>query len=57
MSENEAYERYDEFLDEVYPMVEFGALSYTPSEVLKAVDPIAYREGFLDFEMDREESE
>jgi hypothetical protein len=49
--------RYDEFLDEFCPVVEIGALTYLASQVLKAVDPIAYRIGlqeFLDFENENE---
>lgn len=50
--EQENRERYDEFLNEFCPVVEIGALKYDASEVLKAVDPIAYRIGmqeYLDF--------
>lgn len=42
-------DRFDEFLDEVTePMVIFG-MTYTVSDVLRNVDPIAYRECFLDW--------
>lgn len=40
---------YDELLDEVYEVVKFGTLEYQASTVLKEVDPIAYRQGLLDF--------
>lgn len=43
-------ERYDDLLDEIYPPITFGRMSYSPSEVLKAVDPVAYRCGMADFE-------
>jgi len=33
---------FDEFLDDSNPLCQIGELSYLPSEVLKAVDPIAY---------------
>lgn len=33
---------YDEMLDECYPDYEIGDLSYTASQVLKEVDPVAY---------------
>ena len=44
-----AEEMYDEMLDECNDMVRIGTLEYTPSYVLKEVDPIAYREGFLEY--------
>ena len=47
-TEQEAYEAYDEYLDE-QPDVIIGSLSYAPSRVLKLVDPTAYRCGFSDF--------
>lgn len=47
-NEQQAYEAYDEYLDE-QPDVIIGSLSYPPSRVLKAIDPVAYRCGFNDF--------
>jgi len=47
-TEQEAYEAYDEYLDE-QPDVVIGSLSYPPSRVLKLVDPTAYRVGFSEF--------
>ena len=44
-----AEEMYDEMLDDCNDMVRIGTLEYTPSQVLKEVDPIAYREVFLEF--------
>lgn len=44
----EAEESYDEILDQS-GMVGIGSLSYAPSQVLRAVDPIAYRTGLLDY--------
>ena len=44
-----AEDLYDEMLDECNEMVRIGILEYTPSQVLKEVDPIAYREGFLEY--------
>ena len=52
--EQELYNRYDEMLDECYPLVKFGQLEYLPSRVLIAIDPIAYRCGFNDW-LDSEE--
>ena len=39
---------YDKYLDD-WGVVQIGSGSYTPSSVLKRVDPIAYREGFLEY--------
>ncbi len=49
MSEYEALEAYDDFLDEVYGDVRIGGLEYSHSNALKNVDPIAYRCGFNDW--------
>lgn len=57
ISETEAYARYEDMLDEVHGDVELGDLVYSPSAVLKAVDPIAYRCGFTDFVDSLEEDE
>ena len=40
---------FDDMLDECYPVVKFGCLEYMPSQVLKEVDPIAYREEYLTY--------
>ena len=40
---------YDQMLDELNDEIRIGSLRYTPSDVLKAVDPIAYEQGFLDY--------
>lgn len=53
MERNDAF---DEMLDEIYPVVQFGNLTYSPSEVLAAVDPIAYRCAVADFEDSEDES-
>ena len=47
--EDEQYLSYDDFLDEVYPEIKIGYLVYMPSQVLKAVDPVAYEQGFQDY--------
>ena len=52
--EQELYGRYNEMLDECYPLVKFGELEYLPSRVLKEIDPIAYQCGFNDW-VDSEE--
>lgn len=38
---------FNDHFDECFPDVRFGALTYSPSDVLKSTDPIAYREEFL----------
>ena len=50
--EKEKYteEDYDNMLDECYPEVCMGSLSWSPSYVLKELDPIAYNCGFSDFQ-------
>ena len=49
-------ERFDELLDEAGP-IKIGSLEYMPSDVLKAVDPIAYRVGLSDYESFEEEND
>jgi hypothetical protein len=48
LTEIQAYEMYDEMLDECSE-VKIGCLNYSASYVLQKVDPIAYRCGFNDF--------
>lgn len=50
-------EQFDELLNETNPIVRIGILEYLPSEVLKAVDPIAYRVSLSDMESFEEEEE
>ncbi len=40
---------YDQMLDETNEQIVIGNLLYAPSDVLKAVDPIAYEQGFYDY--------
>lgn len=47
--EHEAKEQYNEFLDEAYGEVDVAGYSYMTSQLLEEVDPIAWREGFLDW--------
>ena len=42
-------EQFDELLDESIPEIEIGNLTYSPSYVLKNVDPVAYRCSLNDF--------
>jgi hypothetical protein len=41
---------WDQLLDEVYPCFYLGSSVFMPSQILKTLDPIMYREGLLDFE-------
>lgn len=47
--EIDLYERYDEMLDDCYEIIRIGTMEYCPSNVLREVDPIAYRCGFNDW--------
>ena len=42
-------DQFDESLDESIPEIEIGCLTYSPSHVLKNVDPVAYRCSLNDF--------
>ena len=46
---------YDDMLDECTPMVQIGTLEYSPSQVLKAVDEVAYELGFGEYVDSRRE--
>lgn len=48
ITEDQALEMYDDLLDDDGP-VHIGTLSYPASEVLRRVDPTAYRTGFNDY--------
>jgi hypothetical protein len=49
INEDDAIEAFEDMLNDSYPLVKFGNLSYSPSEVLKRVDPTAYRCEFVDW--------
>jgi hypothetical protein len=49
MTELELEEMWDEMLDEGQDLIRIGNMSYLPSQVLKAVDPIAYRIGKYEY--------
>jgi len=55
ISEREAYERYDEMIDECYGDIKILGLAYRHSDVLKDFDAIAYRCGFSDYAASLEE--
>ena len=48
-TEYEAYKMYDEYLDEVQGEVVLFGMTYNASDVLRNVDPIAYKVGFSDW--------
>ena len=52
LDEEDFVKDYDNMLDEVHGEVCFGELRYQASYVLKEVDPIAYRQGLLDYVFD-----
>ena len=55
ITELEAYEMYDQMLDECHPMVDVCGYTYDPSRALKELDPTAYRCGFSDYFANMEE--
>lgn len=48
-SESVLAEQMDELMDESLPVVIIAGYSYSPSQALKAVDPIAYRQEVLTY--------
>ena len=50
MTQEITTEMYDEFLDEIYGEIKLGYLTFSPSEIIKTLDPIAYRVGMSDYE-------
>lgn len=48
-SDSNLHDQYDTMLDECHDEVRIGTLTYSPSATLKAVDPTAYRCGFVDW--------
>jgi hypothetical protein len=49
MSESEAKDNYDAFLNDCYDVVTIGYSEFYPADILKNCDPIAYRCGFADY--------
>ena len=50
MSDDELKEQYDELLDEIYGEVKLGNLTFSPSRIIRELDPIAYRTGLGEYE-------
>jgi hypothetical protein len=43
ISDTELVDMHDDMLDELYPMITMGTLSWSPAYVLRNLDPIAHR--------------
>ena len=41
---------YDDLLNDCYGEIKLGNLVFSPAEIIKRLDPIAYHQGLLDFE-------
>lgn len=50
MSDRELEEMYDEILNDSYGEIKLGYLTFSPADIIKNCDPIAYRVGLSDFE-------
>ena len=48
ITEYEAFKMYDECFDEG-GLIKIGNLTFEPSQIVKQLDPVAYRVGFNDF--------
>jgi hypothetical protein len=48
ITEAQAYDMYNDFIDEGGPVIVHG-MEFEASRALKALDPIAYRVGFSDY--------
>lgn len=57
MKRTEQTDRFDEFFDDIMPPITIGQLEYAASNVLKEVDPVAYRQEFLAWLDDEDEEE
>ena len=43
-------DEFSDWIDSIYPEVTIGSLTFSPSEVMKELDPISYRCGKSDYE-------
>lgn len=48
-TESDMESQFDEMLDDVYGVVKIGGYEYDTSRALKEVDPVAYRQGYLEY--------
>ena len=46
---------FDEMLDECYPSVQIGGITFYPSNIVEKCDPIAYNVWLSDWEADTED--
>lgn len=49
LDDDDMHDRYDEWINDVHGNVSIGNATFSPSDILKELDPIAYRAGFSDF--------
>ena len=49
VSEWELEEQFEDMLNDVYPMIEIVGMYFESGTALKELDPIAFREAFLDY--------
>jgi len=56
ITQHEAYERYNDMIDECVELINIFGMKYNPSRVLSEIDPIAYECGFDEW-CDGEEQE
>lgn len=43
-------DEFSDWIDSIYPEVTIGSLTFSPSDIMKELDPIAYRCGKSDYE-------
>lgn len=48
IKEWEAKAQYNEWLNEIYPVVTLGYGEFLPSDIIRELDPIMYEAGFTD---------
>ena len=46
---SETVAAYDDMLDEVYTWSDVAGINFAPSDILRELDPIAYKCGWLDW--------
>lgn len=50
-------ENLDQMLDDLYPEVQIGSLTFSPSRIVYELDPTAYRTMASDFWLDDDEDD
>lgn len=50
-------QEYRDLLDEIYPEVKIGYLTFSPSRIVEELDPTAFRCGVADFESEQGDEE